>query len=150
MNIDEIKEKLDSNYESLSNDELNDIKTSVFDYLLFKLFDVETHKDLNKILDNYDLDFDGVNFEYETDYYLDIIDFDSFKDSYTEKFMDLRQSKLNNLKEDDFNLYTSYVNAIENNLSDSLFIVGRFKKFNTFLKNRLEYVHNALRREEEV
>lgn len=130
----------------LINKDLNKIKYDEVDklmeefsfVLLSNLYDVKDKENLNKAINNTNIKFDRANLDLDLDnnFILKIDNFKIFKDSYKNHFMDLRANKLNQIKEDNPNLYTSFINSIENNLTDSLLILNKFKNLTTILKNK--------------
>lgn len=129
----------------LINKDLNKIKYDEVDklieefsfFLLSNLYDVKDKENLNKAINNTNIEFDSAKLDLDNNnYIININDFETFKNSYKNHFMDLRADKLNQIKEDNPELYTSFINSIENNLTDSLLILNKFKNLNTILKNK--------------
>ena len=129
----------------LINKDLNKIKYDEVDklmeefsfVLLSNLYDVKDKKNLNKAINNTNIEFDSAKLDLDNNnYIININDFETFKNSYKNHFMDLRADKLNQIKEDNPELYTSFINSIENNLTDSLLILNKFENLTTILKNK--------------
>ena len=121
----------------INSDEV-DVLVKEFSFLLLSnLYDVKDEDNLKKAIENKETNIisSKININ-NNDLILEIEDFEKFKESYKNNFMDLRLEKLNHIKEDNPELYTSLINSIENNLTDSLLILGKFKNLNTLLKNK--------------
>lgn len=133
MSVDVLKK----DFSKINSDE-TDVLVKEFSFLLLSnLYDVKDEDNLKKAIENKETNIIGSKININNnDLILEIEDFEKFKESYKNNFMDLRLEKLNHIKEDNQELYTSLINSIENNLTDSLLILGKFKNLNTILKNK--------------
>lgn len=149
-NINQVKENL--------HEELNDIDDEIDEHLELDLNNngipdhLELDEDQDGIHDNIELDDDQDGFNNDIDDYdnsisVNINDEEELISSYKKMFYGLREKTLEKIKDDNPSLYTMYINHLDNNLTESLYILSKITNLNSALKNRLFQEKSAIERQ---